>query len=351
MKSNDYLLVDGYNIIFAWKELKKLAEDNLEAAKTRLINQLCNYQGTKKMNLILVFDAYKVEGGKGSVTREGDIYVVYTKEAETADQYIEKTTHELKKNYNVTVATSDGLEQVIIMSQGALRMSAKDLEIEVNANDKAIAEKQALVRDGERVDPLRLDPLPAPRGVLLGAADLSLYRGAQAVCGPLRFTLQAGDRLALTGPNGCGKTTLLRLVAGEDIAHTGTLERPGSLVLSVVAQHSAPHGSVEAYAAEAGVDLTRLLTLLRKFGLERVQFEAPVESWSEGQRKKLALARSLCQRAHIYLWDEPLNYIDLYARMQIEAMLRESGATLLFVEHDRAFRQAVATGEVDLARV
>ena len=141
MKSNDYLLVDGYNIIFAWKELKKLAEDNLEAAKTRLINQLCNYQGTKKMNLILVFDAYKVEGGKGSVTREGDIYVVYTKEAETADQYIEKTTHELKKNYNVTVATSDGLEQVIIMSQGALRMSAKDLEIEINANDKAIAEK------------------------------------------------------------------------------------------------------------------------------------------------------------------------------------------------------------------
>ena len=97
--------------------------------------------------------------------------------------------------------------------------------------------------------------------------------------------------------------------------------------------------------------LARLLTLLRKFGLERVQFEAPVESWSEGQRKKLALARSLCQRAHIYLWDEPLNYIDLYARMQIEAMLRESGATLLFVEHDRAFRQAVATGEVDLARV
>ena len=187
--------------------------------------------------------------------------------------------------------------------------------------------------------------------MLLRAADLSLYRGAQAVCGPLRFTLQAGDRLALTGPNGCGKTTLLRLVAGEDIAHTGTLERPGSLVLSVVAQHSAPHGSVEAYAAEAGVDLTRLLTLLRKFGLERVQFEAPVESWSEGQRKKLALARSLCQRAHIYLWDEPLNYIDLYARMQIEAMLRESGATLLFVEHDRAFRQAVATGEVDLARV
>ncbi len=141
MKSKDYLLVDGYNIIFAWKELSKLAEDNLEAAKSRLITLLCNYQGIKKVNLILVFDAYKVEGGKGSVIREGNIYIVHTKEAETADQYIEKTTHELKKNYNVTVATSDGLEQVIIMSQGALRMSAKDLYIEVTANEKAISEK------------------------------------------------------------------------------------------------------------------------------------------------------------------------------------------------------------------
>lgn len=141
MKSKDYLLVDGYNIIFAWDELNKLAEENLEAAKSSLINQLCNYQGTKKMNLILVFDAYKVEGGRGSIIKEGDIYVVHTREAETADQYIEKTTHELKKNYNVTVATSDGLEQVIIMSQGALRMSARDLYLEVHANNKAISEK------------------------------------------------------------------------------------------------------------------------------------------------------------------------------------------------------------------
>lgn len=141
MKSKDYLLVDGYNIIFAWDELSKLANENIEAAKSSLINQLCNYQGTKKMNLILVFDAYRVEGGKGSIIKEGDIYVVHTKEAETADQYIEKTTHELRKKYNVTVATSDGLEQVIIMSQGALRMSAKDLYIEVNANNKAISEK------------------------------------------------------------------------------------------------------------------------------------------------------------------------------------------------------------------
>ena len=107
-------------------------------------------------------------------------------------------------------------------------------------------------------------------------------------------------------------------------------------------------GTVQRYAEDCAVDLTRLLTILRKFGLERVQFEKPVESWSEGQRKKLLLARSLCQSAHLYLWDEPLNYIDLYARMQVEQLILESRPTLLFVEHDRAFCQAVSTGTVAL---
>lgn len=129
--NKDYLLVDGYNIIFAWKKLNKLAEDNIEAAKDALINMLCNYQGVRKMNLILVFDAYKVAGGQGSVEKQGGIYVVYTKEAETADSYIEYTTHVLSRDYNVTVATSDGLEQMIIMGQGANRLSAKGLLEEI----------------------------------------------------------------------------------------------------------------------------------------------------------------------------------------------------------------------------
>lgn len=138
----EYLLVDGYNIIFAWEELNRLAEDSIDAARDRLINLLCNYQGVKRLEVILVFDAYKVAGGKGSVTKEGNIYVVYTKEAETADAYIERTTHELRKQYNhhVKVATSDGLEQVIIMSSGALRMSARDLYEDVKTANRNIKE-------------------------------------------------------------------------------------------------------------------------------------------------------------------------------------------------------------------
>ena len=127
----DYLLVDGYNIIFSWEELNELAKLNMDAARTKLMDILCNYQGFKKCVLILVFDAYKVKGGVGAIQDYHNIHVVYTKEAETADQYIEKVTHEMARKHRVTVATSDALEQLIIMGQGAARLSAKDLKEEV----------------------------------------------------------------------------------------------------------------------------------------------------------------------------------------------------------------------------
>ena len=118
------MLVDGYNIIFAWDELKELSEKNLDSARDKLMDILSNYQGYKKCNLILVFDAYKVSGGQGAIFDYHNIHVVYTKEAETADQYIEKVTHELGKKYQITVATSDRLEQMIIFGAGAKRISA-----------------------------------------------------------------------------------------------------------------------------------------------------------------------------------------------------------------------------------
>ena len=136
----EYLLVDGYNIIFAWEDLNELAKVNIEGARNKLMDILCNYQGYKKCTLILVFDAYKVEGGQGSVQKYHNIHVVYTKEAETADQYIEKTVHEIGKKYHVTVATSDALEQVIILGQGADRLSARNLREEIQRMKEEIRE-------------------------------------------------------------------------------------------------------------------------------------------------------------------------------------------------------------------
>ncbi len=141
---DEYLLVDGYNIIFSWDELSEAAKDNLDLARSMLINTLCNYQGFRQCHLILVFDAYKVKGNNREVEQIHNISVVYTKEAETADMYIEKVTHELKnesgKNHRVRVATSDGTEQIIILGNGAYRVSASEFHDEVKRIESAIRE-------------------------------------------------------------------------------------------------------------------------------------------------------------------------------------------------------------------
>ncbi len=137
-KGPEYILVDGYNIIFAWDELKKAAEENLDLARNMLIRMLCNFRGYKKCELIVVFDAYRVKGEHREIEKHGGISAVYTKEAETADMYIEKVTHELAKEHRVRVATSDGAEQVIILGNGAYRVSASEFYAEVKAAEAEI---------------------------------------------------------------------------------------------------------------------------------------------------------------------------------------------------------------------
>lgn len=129
----DYLLVDGYNIIFAWDDLAEIAKENMDLARSKLINLLCNYKGVRQCEVIVVFDAYRVKGGIGSIEKVNNITVVYTKEAETADTYIEKATHELSRDYRVEVATSDRMEQLIIAGNGAARLSASEFRKQVYA--------------------------------------------------------------------------------------------------------------------------------------------------------------------------------------------------------------------------
>lgn len=139
------MLVDGYNIIHAWDDLRKIARVDLDGARLRLIDRLRNYQGWKKCKVIVVFDAYKVKGNPGSVERMGDLSVVYTKEAETADMYIEKTSYALSKDNRVRVATSDGLEQMIILGHGAVRVPAAEFEYEMKQVEDEI---RAAIRGG-----------------------------------------------------------------------------------------------------------------------------------------------------------------------------------------------------------
>ncbi len=222
---------------------------------------------------------------------------------------------------------------------------AKSIE---DRRQRALEEKAGLLKDLERAEALKLRPLTA-RGRLLDARELSLFYGERRVCGPLDFRLEPGRRIALDGGNGCGKSTLLKFLLGEEIASQGTLVKLSGLTVSYVPQDTSHlRGRLRDYIRRTGAEESLLLAILRKLDFPREQFEKNMEDWSAGQRKKVLIARSLCESAHLYIWDEPLNYIDVWSRMQIEELLLAFQPTMLFVEHDETFRKGVATETITI---
>ncbi len=223
---------------------------------------------------------------------------------------------------------------------------AKSIE---DRRQRALEEKEGLLKDLERAEALKLRPLAA-RGRLLDARGLSLFYGERRVCGPLDFRLEPGQRIALDGGNGCGKSTLLKFLLGEEITSEGTLVKLSGLTVSYVPQDTSHlRGRLRDYIRQSGVEETLLLAILRKLDFPREQFEKNMEDWSAGQRKKVLIARSLCESAHLYIWDEPLNYIDVWSRMQIEELLLAFQPTMLFVEHDETFRQRIASETITIS--
>ena len=229
-----------------------------------------------------------------------------------------------------------------------MQQRRKNLE---RRQQEEIEEKSELLRNVEETESLKLSPLVWRSARLCEGKDVSISYGDRPVTEHLTFSVFQGERIALCGENGCGKSSVLKLIIGEPISCTGKFSRAAGLKISYVAQNaSALSGDLDDYARGYGVDIPLFRAILRKLDFSRVQFEKPMESYSAGQKKKVMLARSLCEQAHLYIWDEPLNYIDVFSRMQIEALLLESRPTLLFVEHDRAFTEKIATRRIELGR-
>jgi len=165
------------------------------------------------------------------------------------------------------------------------------------------------------------------------------------------FTLEQGDRLAIMGGNGSGKSSILKLICGEDIPHTGHVRIGSRLIVSYVPQDASfLRGELNEFINERRIDEVLFKAILRKLDFSRVQFEKSMEDYSAGQKKKVLIAASLCEHAHVYIWDEPLNYIDVLSRIQIEDLILTYNPTLLFVEHDRAFCDNVATKTIILTK-
>ena len=219
--------------------------------------------------------------------------------------------------------------------------------------EEAVDEKRQLLRDLERQEALTVTPLPCRPGTRLAEfRDVTVRYDGRAICQGVTFEVLAGERIALQGGNGCGKSSLLKLLLGEDIPHSGTVETMSGLVISYVSQ-STDHlrGSLTDFARDQGLDGSRFRTILRKLDFPREQFERNLEDYSSGQKKKVLLAASLCTQAHLYVWDEPLNFIDVISRMQVEDLLLACRPTVLFVEHDARFCEEIATRRIQIQRV
>lgn len=228
------------------------------------------------------------------------------------------------------------------------KMMQRAKSIEARRLDAA-EEKAGLLHNIERADDLKLHPLAYRAETLAELTDVAVQYGGAPVVEGMRLTIRRGARIALTGRNGSGKSSLLKLIAGQDIPHTGTVRLGSGLIVSYVPQDASfLSGSLSAYAEACGIDRTLFFAILRKLDFARVQFEKDMADYSAGQKKKVLLARSLCEQAHLYLWDEPLNYIDVFSRMQIEQLLTVYQPTLLFVEHDWTFCDKIATETVRL---
>ncbi len=223
------------------------------------------------------------------------------------------------------------------------RMMQRSKAIEVRKN-REIEDKKKLLKDIECTDSLRIQPLCHHATRLVEMKGVSIFYGARAAVRNADLLVERGDRVVLQGNNGSGKTSLLRLILGEDMACAGDMHMASGLKISYVPQDpSFLRGDLQHYIDAHSVDGTLMRTILRKLDFARVQFEKDMADLSAGQKKKVLIARSLCERAHLYIWDEPLNYVDVLSRMQIEELLIASAPTLLFVEHDAAFCERVAT--------
>ena len=208
--------------------------------------------------------------------------------------------------------------------------------------DRDIREREGLLHDVERVGTLKLTPLEHPKRRLVEVRGAAVRYDERTVCEKISFIVERGECVALSGPNGCGKSSVLKTVCGLSGALQGEIHIPATIAISYVPQ-STEHlkGELDPFIAETNADQTLFKAILRNMDFGRQQFDKDIAQYSEGQKKKLLLTRSLCTSAHLYVWDEPLNYIDVFSRIQLEALIREFKPTLLLVEHDRAFLDRV----------
>ena len=225
----------------------------------------------------------------------------------------------------------------------AKKMMSRSKQIQ-SRRQNAIEEKSKLLKNTETIDSLKIFPLKFHSDCLISIKNISIKYDDKIICENVNFQINQGDRIVLNGQNGCGKSSILKLLWGDNIEYSGEIIKNNQLKISYIPQDTSfLYGSLTEYSENHQIDESLFKTILRKLDFSRTQLEKNIENLSAGQRKKVLISGSLCQQAHLYIWDEPLNYIDIFSRMQIEQLLLTFKPTLLFVEHDKQFQDNIAT--------
>ncbi len=212
---------------------------------------------------------------------------------------------------------------------------------------QAIDEKSQLLKNIESSEQLKIHPLDYYNNCLVEFNNCSINYDGKVVCDNIRFTINNKDRIALIGKNGSGKSSILKLIKDKEISYFGQLYIGSNLKVSYVSQDTSfLSGNLKDYARENNIDESLFKSILRKLDFSREQFEKDIQHYSGGQKKKVLIAKSLCEEAHLYIWDEPLNFIDVFSRMQIEELILNNQATMIFVEHDELFVDKIATKKI-----
>jgi len=227
-----------------------------------------------------------------------------------------------------------------------MQQRRKNLE---HRQQHAIDDKSKLLKNIESNEELKLIPISYHKDKLVTLNDISINYRDKTVCERVDISISRGDRISLQGRNGCGKSSIIKLIMGEAIEYKGDMQRGSNLLISYISQStSLLNGDLSSYAKQYDIDESLFKSILRKLDFSRIQFDKNMEFYSDGQKKKVLIARSLCEKAHLYIWDEPLNYIDILSRIQIEELLLTYQPTLLFVEHDKMFCEKIATRNIYL---
>lgn len=228
------------------------------------------------------------------------------------------------------------------------KMMKRSKSVEARRKD-AVEQKSKLMHNTENAENLKISPLCHHSELLVSFKNVSPVYDGQPVCEPLTFQIKQGERIFLNGKNGCGKSSILKLLTGDLLSHTGEILKASGLIISYVSQDTSYLcGNLSEYAYKYNIDESIFKALLRKMDFERIQFEKDISEFSGGQKKKVLIARSLCEKAHLYIWDEPLNFIDIYSRRQIENLIEEYSPTLFAVEHDKSFQDTISTKIINI---